>query len=68
MSLISSNLADIELDFNGEYEKWKTFFNKITLNNNLPDFPKLYSTKEKTLLYHVQYYLNTYQLNQMRRN
>ena len=50
MSLISSNLADIELDFNGEYEKWKTFFNKITLNNNLPDFPKLYSTKEKNFI------------------
>ena len=50
MSLISSNLADIELDFNSEYEKWKTFFNKITLNNNLPDFPKFYSTKEKNFI------------------
>ena len=50
MSLISSNLADIELDFKSEYEKWKKFFNKITLNNNLPDFPKLYSTKEKNFI------------------
>lgn len=50
MSLISSNLADIELDFNSEYEKWKTFFNKITLNNNLPVFPEINSIKEKNFI------------------
>lgn len=50
MSLISTNLADIELDFNSEYEKWKTFFNKITLNKNLPVFPEINSIKEKNFI------------------
>ena len=50
MSLISSNLADIKLDFKSEYEKWNDFFNAITLDNNLPLFPKTNSSKEKNYI------------------
>ena len=47
MSLISSILPDIKLDFSTEYTKWNNFFNVIDLNNNLPDFPKMSNSKEK---------------------
>ena len=50
MSLISANLADIKLDFNNEYNKWSDFFNAIDLKNNLPDFPKMNTPKEKNYI------------------
>ena len=50
MSLISTNISDIELDFNTEYNKWNDFFNAINLNNPLPDFPKMNTTKEKNYI------------------
>lgn len=50
MSLISSNLADIELDFPNEYEKWKNYFNQINIEKNLPTLPKTNSTKEKNFI------------------
>ena len=68
MSLISSNLADIELDLPNEYEKWKNYFNQINIEKNLPTLPKTNSTKEKILLFHVLFCRNTYRLNQMKKN
>lgn len=50
LSLISSNLADIKLDFNEEYNKWETFFNTIDLNSKLPELPKMNTTKEKNYI------------------
>ena len=50
MSLISSNLADIKLDYNSEYIKWKNFFQEIDLNKDLPDFPEMSSAKEKNYI------------------
>ncbi len=50
MSLVSSILADIRLDFNSEYEKWDNFFHAIDLNNHLPEFPKMSSSKEKNYI------------------
>jgi membrane fusion protein (multidrug efflux system) len=50
MSLVSSNLADIKLDYNTEYSKWENFFNAINIENNLPDFPKMSSSKEKNYI------------------
>lgn len=50
MSLISSNLADIELDFPNEYEKWKNYFNQINIEKKLPTLPKTNSTKEKNFI------------------
>ncbi len=50
MSLVSSNLADIKLDYNTEYSKWEIFFNAINIENNLPDFPEMSSAKEKNYI------------------
>ena len=50
MSLVSSNLADIKLDYNTEYSKWEIFFNAINIENNLPDFPEMISAKEKNYI------------------
>lgn len=50
MSLVSSNLADIKLDYNTEYSKWENFFNAINIENNLPDFPEMISAKEKNYI------------------
>ena len=50
MSLVSASLSDIKLDFNNEYEKWDIFFNAIDLKNNLPDFPKINTSKEKNFI------------------
>ncbi|MDC0249561.1 HlyD family efflux transporter periplasmic adaptor subunit [Flavobacteriales bacterium] len=50
MSLISSTLADIKLDFKSEYYKWISFFNKISLDKNLPDFPIIEESKEKNYI------------------
>tara|TARA_B100001758_G_C18416862_1_gene620774 strand:+ start:2113 stop:3273 length:1161 start_codon:yes stop_codon:yes gene_type:complete len=50
MSLISANLANIKVDFQSEYEKWNKFFNDIDLENDLPSFPVMSSTKEKNYI------------------
>ena len=50
MHLISSNLSDIKLDFNSEYDKWSNFFNTISLENNLPEFPIIENSKEKNYI------------------
>ena len=50
MSLISSTLADIKLDFNSEYIKWNKFFNATDLKSNLPEFPQMGTTKEKNYI------------------
>ena len=50
MSLISSTLPDIKLDFNNEYDKWNNFFHAIDLENHLPEFPRMNSPKEKNYI------------------
>lgn len=50
MNLISSTLADIKLDFNSEYDKWNNFFNTISLEKNLPEFPVTEDAKEKNYI------------------
>ena len=50
MSLISATMADIKLDFNSEFSKWDSFFNSININSNLPEFPKMNTTKEKNYI------------------
>jgi hypothetical protein len=49
MNLLSSNLADIKLDFPSEYEKWNVFFNSISLKSTIKDFPETATSKEKKL-------------------
>ena len=50
MNLLSSNLADIKLDFPEEYTKWDEFFNSITLNSPIVSMPKTTTSKEKNFI------------------
>ena len=50
MNLLSSNLADIKLDFPSEYKKWDMFFNSISLNSSVKDFPNTATSKEKNFI------------------
>ena len=50
MKLLSSNLADIKLDFPSEYKKWDVFFNSISLNSTIKDFPNTSTSKEKNFI------------------
>ena len=50
MSLLSSTLPEIKVDFNNEYTKWYNFFNTIDLEQNLPNLPKTNSAKEKNFI------------------
>ena len=50
MNLLSSNLADIKLDFPSEYKKWDEFFNSITLNSHISSLPETTTSKEKNFI------------------
>lgn len=50
MRTLSSILPDINFDFPNEYEKWKTFFNNIKVDSNLPELPNINSDQEQIFL------------------
>ena len=50
MNLISSNLADIKLDFPQEYSKWDKFFNSISFNSPIGIIPETNTSKEKNFI------------------
>ena len=50
MNLISSNLADIKLDFPQEYSKWDKFFNSISFNSPIGIMPETNTSKEKNFI------------------
>jgi multidrug efflux pump subunit AcrA (membrane-fusion protein) len=50
MNLLSSNLADIKLDFPSEYIKWDEFFNSISLNSSIRSLPETTTSKEKNFI------------------
>ena len=50
MNLLSSNLADIKLDFPEAYTKWDEFFNSITLNSPIGNIPETTTSKEKNFI------------------
>lgn len=47
---ISSILPDINIDYNSEYQKWKSFFNEIKVDKNLPELPEIKSEQEQIFL------------------
>lgn len=47
---ISNILPDISFDFPDEYEKWKSFFANINIENNLPELPKTKTEQEQIFL------------------
>ena len=50
MNLLSSNLADIKLDFSDEYKKWDDFFNSLSLEKTIGNLPETNSSKEKNFI------------------
>lgn len=48
ISLVASQLPDLQIDFTSEYEKWNTFYKSITVNDPLPRLPEFASETEKT--------------------
>ena len=50
MNLLSSNLADIKLDFPAEYTKWDEFFNSISFNSPIRELPETSTSKEKNFI------------------
>jgi multidrug efflux pump subunit AcrA (membrane-fusion protein) len=50
MNLLSSNLADIKLDFPSKYKKWDVFFNSISFNSPIGDLPETSTSKEKNFI------------------
>lgn len=47
---VSSVLPDMSVDFSSEYDKWNSFFQSISVDENLPELPKINSDKEKIYL------------------
>lgn len=50
MNLLSSNLAEIKLDFSDEYKKWDDFFNSLSLDRTIGNLPETNSSKEKNFI------------------
>jgi len=50
MNLLSSNLAEIKLDFPDEYKKWDDFFNSLSLEKTIGNLPETNSSKEKNFI------------------
>ncbi len=47
---LSSILPDINYDFPEEYEKWKTFFNNLKVDQKMPELPQINSEQEQIYL------------------
>jgi len=47
---LSSILPDLKVDFPDEYKKWKHYFNKIDVHQELPELPKIDSEKEQVFM------------------
>lgn len=50
LNLLANLLPDLKTDLTERYDAWNDFFNSINLENELPELPKIKSTKEKVFL------------------
>ncbi len=50
MNLIANLLADFKIDFPERFDRWKEFFDSISLDKNIPDMPETKSKNEKIFL------------------
>ena len=50
-SLMIGLLPDIELEFEGEVQKWEKYINSIAINKVLPELPETNSDKERNFLF-----------------
>ena len=47
---IAQILPDLKIDFSDSYQEWLDFFNSIDIKNDLPELPKITSSKKKIYL------------------
>lgn len=47
---LAAIMPDLNLDFNGDYQKWVEFYEKVDINDPLPKLPGNITEKEKTFL------------------
>ena len=50
LNLLASILPDLRIDFPETYPVWQQYFDAIDLEKDLPELPKMTSSKEKTFL------------------
>lgn len=50
LNSLANILPDFKIDFKKSYPYWKTFFNSIDLQKDIPELPKINSDKEKIYL------------------
>lgn len=50
MTSLANTLADIQIDYNNEYQKWGSFFQKISVDEPLPKMPKIENEQFKIFL------------------
>ncbi len=61
---LSAILPDIEIDYPEEYTKWKNYFDKIEIEKNLPELPKITNSKEQIFLASNQIISSYYSIRQ----
>ncbi len=64
LAILARALPDIKIDFPKEFEKWSEFFDKISLEEDLPNLPKINSTKEKVYVSAKNILSNYYSIKQ----
>ncbi len=50
MTTLAGLLPDVKVDFPEEYAKWAAFFDAISVEKNMPDFPTLSNQQEKVFM------------------
>ncbi len=62
---IAGILPDLKVDFNDNFNAWKSYFNVLDIDKNFPDLPKATSEKEKTFLATKGVYSSFYSIKGM---
>ncbi len=47
---LAAILPDLKIDYSDNYDKWREYFSKIDIEDNLPKLPEVKSEKEKTFI------------------
>lgn len=50
LNKLAENLPDIKVDYPDNFEEWMNFFNAITLEDRIPELPKVKSDQEKVFM------------------
>ena len=50
MNLIANLLADFKIDFPARFDRWREFFDSISIDTDIPDIPEIKNKNEKIFL------------------